>query len=105
MKQVMEYVSSFFLFALIITGLIGISYNLFREGGWVEYVFGGIWGATMRSPIMGIAVLAGVAYFAYRKWINRKVRRNEGNAGTIVFYVMVAAGVYFLGRLFVVGSF
>ena len=105
MKQALEYLGSFLILALIASGLTGIAYHLFRQDGWIESLTGSLWGATMRSPLMALVVVVGVAAVVALRWRNRQVRRDEGSAATVVFYAMIAAGVFFLGRFLVVGTF
>ena len=104
MKQTLELLQSFAVMVLIFTGLTGIAYHLFREGGWIEYITGGIWNFTTRSPLMALGVILGAIALGVIRWRSRKLQHDQGKVGTLVFYVMIAAGAYFLGHLAIWGT-
>jgi len=104
MKRPLEYLESFVVFVLVLTGLTGIAYNLLREDGWLESVTRGIWRLTMRSPLMVSAVIAGAVVFGLIWRRRRKFERQQGRAATFVFYIMISAGAYYLGHLAIRGT-
>jgi len=104
LKKALEYLESFAVLALILAGLTGFAYHLFREGGWIESVTGSFWSFTMRSPLIVLVTIAGATVIALIWRRDRKTEQAHGKAATMVFYSMVAAGVYFLGRLAIVGT-
>ena len=104
MNKTLEYLQSFVVIVLMLSGLTGIAYHLFREGGWLETVTGSIWSFTTRSPLMALVVVAGAIALGVMRWRSRKIQHDQGKAATVVFYVIIAAGAYFLGRLAIVGS-
>ena len=54
MKQVLEYVQSFVMIGLVLSGIGGISYHMFRDGGWVEIIFGNIWDVSVEYPLIAL---------------------------------------------------
>ena len=104
MKETVEYLESFVVLALMFAGLTGIAYHFFREGGWVETMTGSLWNLTMRSPLMALAVASGsiALWFVWQR--NRTSQQQQGKAATVLFYVTIAAGTYFLGHLAIQGS-
>ncbi|MCC7483506.1 MAG: hypothetical protein IT529_00825 [Burkholderiales bacterium] len=105
MKQALEYLESFAVLVLILVGLTGFAYHLFREEGLANTVTCGIWDFIMASPFIAFVVLvcASTLGFVWRR--NRRAQREQGKAATVVFYAMIASGVYFLGKLVIFGSF
>jgi uncharacterized membrane protein YhaH (DUF805 family) len=103
-NKTLEYLQSFVVIALLLAGLTGIAYHMFRQDGWIESITGGIWGLTMRSPLMALVVVGGAIALGVMRWRSRKIQRDQGKVATVVFYIIIAAGAYFLGRLAIVGS-
>jgi hypothetical protein len=103
-KETVEYLESFVVLALTFAGLTGIAYHMFREGGWVETMTGSFWNLSMRSPLMALAVVAGSIALGFLWQRTRMSEQQQGKAATVVFYVAIAAGMYFLGHLAIQGS-
>jgi hypothetical protein len=104
MKETLAYLESFMVMALVLTGLAGIAYNLFREGGWLERVLGNVWGYTMQYPLIVIFVIAG-GVVAIRWWRHDRITRGHNRlAPTIVLYAIMAAGAYFIGYFALYGT-
>ena len=104
MKEALIYLQSLAVMALVLMGLTGISYNLFREGGWIENVLGNVWGYTMQYPLIVIFVI--VAAILLGSWWrhDHKTRGHKRLAPTIVLYLIMAAGAFFIGRLILYGK-
>jgi hypothetical protein len=86
-------------------GLTGAAYHLFRDGGWVEAAGGGLWGFITNSPLMALALIVCALILTYLWRHGRSFQRQNTQVATGVFYVMLAAGAYSLGRLIIVGTF
>ena len=104
MKQTLEYLESFVVTALIVVGLAGIAYHLFREGGWIGTFTGSFWSYTLRSPVMASVAIAGAMVLGFIWRQNRKAERQETKAAAMVFYLMIAAGAYFMGHVAIRGT-
>ena len=104
MKEALAYLESFVVMALVLTGLAGLGYNLFKDGGWLEKFFGNVWGYTMQYPLIVIFVIAGAIVFF--RWVrhDRITRGHKRLAPTIVLYSIMAAGAYFIGYFALYGT-
>lgn len=106
MKQVRDFLESFIVVVLVIAGLVGLTYHTFRVGGWfegaMEYIAELVFSNPYVSVPVGIVVVIALAW-----WHERRLARgtHSKRLATIVLYALMAAGVYFLGRYVLVGSF
>ena len=100
MKQVLEYVQSFVTISLILAGLGGIAYNMFREGGWLGSALGKVWDVNLEHPVIAIPLTIGLIVIG-KLWISHA--RAKGHASKmpdVLVYVIMAAGVYFIWQYF-----
>jgi hypothetical protein len=104
MRETLIYLESFVVMMLVLTGLAGIAYNLFRDGGWIEKGIGNVFGYTMQYPLIVIFVAAGALVLA--KWWrhDHATRGHERLAPTVILYLIMAAGVYFIGHFALYGT-
>ena len=104
MKEFLVYLESFVVMALVLTGLAGIAYNLFRDGGWIEKGLGNAWDYTMQYPLILIFVAVG-AFILARWWRQDHATRGHNRlAPTIVLYTIMAAGAYFVVHFALYGT-
>jgi hypothetical protein len=104
-KQAFDYIVSFVTIGLVLAGLGGVSYNLFREGGWIGGFFGKLWDAQLENPLIAIPVTLG-AVFVGKMWYDRQVEHGKtSRLPDVLIYVIMAAGAFFLWRFFSTGSF
>ena len=97
MKQSLEFVESFVVIALVLSGLGGISYNLFRDEGWIEMVMGNIWELHVQYPLIAIPVTIGAVVLGSMWRENRIAKGQRSKLPTYVLYLLMAAGVYYIG--------
>ena len=105
MNQKLEFIISFFVITLVLFGLGGISYNLFREDGWVEQVFGDIWEISIQYPLIAIPMIVGGALLGSMWRDNRIARGQRSKIPTYIVYLMMVAGVYYIWVFARTGSF
>lgn len=104
MKQVFEYLQSFATIGLILTGLGGLSYHMFRDGGWIERGLGKIWDFGFEYPLMAIPVVVGAIIFGNLLRHDRLTKGRKSRLPDLIIYSLMAAGVFFIGRLLITGS-
>lgn len=105
MKQILDYINSFVTILLVVAGLGGVSYNVFREGGWAGSLLSKFVDVQMDNPILAIPVTIG-ALFIGKMWYDRQVEHGKtSRLPDVLIYVIMAAGVFFLWRFFSTGSF
>ncbi len=105
MKEALEQLQSFVVMALVLTGLGGIGYHLVREGGWIERFLGNLWGYTMKYPLVVVVVIVGVIGIAWWWRHDPTTRGSQSRPATVILYVVMAAGAYFIGHLLLYGTF
>jgi hypothetical protein len=104
MKKILEYMQSGIGIALILVGIGGISYELFREGGWIETLLGTLWNVGTRHTLIVIpVVIAALILFSNRKRKGTAVHGVHGRSSKLpdmVLYTIMAAGLYYTVRFF-----
>lgn len=96
MKQIFEYIQSFVTIGLVLAGIGGVSYYMFRENGWVHTALGTVWDFQLSNPLLAIPMTLAVLFLG-KLWIDRQ--RSKGHTSKLpnaLIYVVMAAGVYFI---------
>lgn len=104
MSQAFNYLQSFGTIILVLFGIGGFSYHFFRDDGWIEAVVGNVWGATVQYPLIAIPVIIG-AVFLVKMW--NQSRLTHGRTSKVpdyLVYLLMAAGVVFIGRWLLYGT-
>lgn len=104
MKQYLEFLESFVVIALVLAGLTGISFNLFRDEGWIETAVGNIWEIHVQYPLIAIPVTVGAIVLGSMWRDNRIARGQRSKLPTYFLYALMAAGVYYIGYYAVHGT-
>lgn len=105
MKEYLAYLQSFAVIGLVLCAIGGISYHMFRDGGWIEFAVGNIWDVSMEYPLIAIPVIAG-AFFLGKMWRdNRLAHGYHSKLPDYFVYLLMAIGVYFVGHFLVRGTF
>ena len=104
MKQYLEFLYSFVVIVLVLSGLGGISFNLFRDDGWIEKLFGNIWEIHIQYPLIAIPVTIGAVILGAMWRDNRIARGQRSHLPTYVLYLLMAAGAYYLYQYFTYGT-
>jgi len=104
-KQIIEYLNSFLTIGLVLAGIGGVSYNVFREGGWLATLLGAFVDAQLGNPIVAIPVTIGVVIIG-KMWRDHRLAKGEtSRLPDVLVYIIMAAGVYFIWRYISTGSF
>jgi hypothetical protein len=104
MKELFSRLESVVVMLLVLIGLTGLSYNLFRADGWVEKAMGNAWDYTMRYPLIVGVVAIGASLLAIWWRHDLASRGHKRVAPTIVLYLIMAAGAYYIGHLVLYGT-
>jgi hypothetical protein len=90
--------------ALVLLGIGGITYHLFRDGGWIAKGLGALWEAQYQAPIMTlILIIAGIFVFKTLHSAQIGGKRNS-RIPDFVLFAFIAVGIFFLGRLLTTGQ-
>ena len=105
MNPKLEFLVSFVVIALVLFGLGGVSYNLFREDGWVEQIFGNIWETSIKYPLIAIPLIVGGVLLGSMWRDHRVAKGRQSKLPTYIVYVMMVAGLYYIWVYARPGSF
>ena len=105
MKQILEYLQSFAVIGLVLAGIGGLSYHMFKEDGWIENILGDIWDISVQYPLIVVPTIVGAIVLGKMWRDNRLAHGRTSKLPDLFIYGLMAAGVFFIGRLFIYGSF
>jgi hypothetical protein len=104
LKRLVEYLESFVVVGLVLAGVGGISYSVFRDGGWMERFFGNLWTVGTGNLIVAATVLI-AAVSLFKLWHgSTPIHTKTSIIPNLVLYALMAAGVYFVGRYAITGT-
>jgi len=83
-------------------GLIGVSLELFREGGWLSKLMGKVFESTTTMLLIPVILLA---LWLLNRWLSTPNKSETKKSGDIPMYIMIAIGIYYIYRIFTTGSF
>jgi hypothetical protein len=86
------------LVGLVVLGLGGIAYRLFKPEGWGSSLLGYLWD---KSPWL---VWLGAFSIAALTLAGRHVMVTRGSSGNLFTYLLLGSGVFFLFKLVVTGN-
>ena len=105
MKQYLEYAESFAVIVLVLFGITGFSYHLFRDDGWIEAVVGNVWNVSFQYPLIALPVIV-AAVFLGRLWNQSRLAHGRtSKLPDLVIYALMASGAVFIVRYFWYGTF
>ena len=104
MKQILIYVQSFVVIVLILSGISGVSYHMFKEGGWLGKILGAFWDVQTGNPVVAIPVTIAVLFIGKMWYDHNRAKGHTSRAPDVLIYIVMAAGAYFLFRLATEGS-
>jgi hypothetical protein len=97
LSGLIEDVGAIALVGLVVLGLGGIVYRLFKPEGWGSSLLGYLWD---KSPWL---VWLGAFSIAALTLAGRHVMGTRGSGGNLFTYLLLASGVFFLFKLVVTG--
>ena len=104
LKTILEYIESFATVVLVLAGISGISWHLFRDDGWLEMAFGNIFEVHIQYPLIAIPVTF-AAIIMLRMWRENRLSRGRlQELPNIFIYTLMALGVYFIGYFWIHGT-
>ncbi len=99
-KESFQLILSLIYVAFVIAGISGISYSLFRPGGWVSNWLGNVWSMEMHYLVMAIPIFV-ISIVVIKKWLNGIFASSKGDTVVnLLMGVLLLAGVYFSGSYF-----
>lgn len=105
MKGYLVYVESFAVIVLVLFGIGGFSYHLFRDNGWIETLAGNLWDVSIQYPLIALPVIVAAVYLG-RMWNDARIAHGRTTKlPDLVIYALMAAGAVFIGRYLWLGYF
>lgn len=105
MKLIRDFLESFVIVVLVIAGIGGIFYHVFRQAGWGTVLVDKALELYFLHPT---AMISGtiVAIIVGAVWHDRRARSGKYNKKipTYILYVLMAVGAYFIGRYAIRGT-
>ncbi len=90
--------------ALILLGIGGIAYHLFRDDGWLSQGLGALWEAHYQTPVLTIILIV-AAIFVVRILHSAQIGgKRESKIPDFILFAFIAIGIFFLGRLLTTGQ-
>lgn len=104
MRAILTMAGSILVGALILLGIGGIAYHLFRDDGWIAQGLGAIWEAHYQAPVITIILIV-AALFVVKALHSAQIGGKRNSiVPDMVLFTFVATGIYFLGRLVATGQ-
>lgn len=98
MKRIYDFIESFVIIALVLVGISGLSYNLFRVDGWLETVLGKIWDLETQYMLITVPVLVG-AVILFNLWRGNQVLHSKTSKfPNLLLYGLIGVGLFYVGR-------
>ena len=104
MKQWVDLLESAVTVALVLAGIGGISYRLFRMGGWLETSLDTLWDLDARHFLIGIPVIIGGVFLFRLIHKGRSLHSKTSIIPNIILYALMATGAYFIGHYAITGT-
>ena len=99
MKQALSALESLITVALVIAGIVGMSYQAFRDGGWLTNGFNQVVDLYVHRPLIGLGLTVAL-FFSYRAWQRSAESGRGGKFFDLIIYALMAAGAYFVACYF-----
>ncbi len=104
MSPIITLLGSVLVGALILLGIGGIAWHLFRDDGWVSQGLGALWDAHYQTPVLTIILIV-AALFVIRALHSAQIGgKRESKIPDLVLFAFIATGIFFLGRLLTTGQ-
>lgn len=104
MKAILTTMGAFLVGGLILLGIGGIAYHLFREDGWISQGLGALWQAQYQAPVMTIILIIAAIFVAKSLYGAQIGGKRESKIPDFVLFAFIATGIFFLGRLITTGQ-
>jgi len=105
LKHILDFLESFVIVILVLTGLVGLSYRMFRGGGWFESALERAAEIVFQNVTVSIVVAIGVT-IPLVIWHERRAAKgvHGKRLPTIILFALLAAGVFFVGHYAIRGT-
>jgi len=103
MRALLTLLGSLLVGGLVLLGIGGIVYHLFRDGGWMSQGLGILWEAHYQAPIMTL-ILVIAAFFVFKALHSAQTgTTRDSKLPDFVLFTFIAVGIFFFGRWLTTG--
>ncbi len=99
--SLLQTITSYIRFGLLVIGLIGLTIKLFQENGWLGQFLNYIANSSM-GLVSFIAILA--ALYGINQWMTPTNPNQASKRGNLPMYMMMALGAYFSYQYLINGT-
>ena len=96
MKQIVEYIQSFVTITLLLAGIGGVAWHMFKEDGWLGRILGRIWDIQMQNPVVAIPATLALLFIGKLWYDHNRAKGRTSKLPDFLIYVIMAAGLYFI---------
>lgn len=104
MKNLFKEFWNYFSFAMVLLGIVGLSWNAFSENGWIERLWGVAWDAEVRYPILVVPVIGGTLLLVALFMRGGLEPGKTSRLADLLVYVTMLSGAYFALQYFRSGA-
>lgn len=102
--NLLTFLGSLVVGALILLGIGGLAYHLFRDDGLIAQGLGALWEAHYQAPVI-IVILIVAAIFVIRAIYRAQIgAKRDSKLPDFILFTFIAIGIFFLGRLVTTGQ-
>jgi hypothetical protein len=95
-KQIIDYLQSFVMVGLILAGIGGAAYHMFKKDGWLSTALGAVWNFQMMNPVVAIPITIAIVVIGKLWFDHQRAKGYASRLPNILIYVVMLAGVYFI---------
>lgn len=104
MRALFTLLGSLLVGGLVLLGIGGVVYHLFRDGGWMSQGLGALWEAHYQAPIMTVILII-AAFFVFKTLHSAQIGgTRESKLPDFILFTFIAVGIYFFGRWLTTGQ-
>lgn len=104
MRAIFTLLGSLLVGGLVLLGIGGVAYHLFRDEGWLSQGLGALWEAHYQAPVLTI-ILVIAAFFVFRTLHSAQIGgKRDSKIPDFVLFAFIAVGIFFFGRWLTTGS-
>lgn len=90
--------------ALVLLGIGGMAYHLFRDDGLIAQGMGALWEAHYQAPVMTVILIIAAIFLIKKLHLAQIGGKRQSGIPDFVLFAFIAIGIFFLGRLVTTGQ-
>ena len=95
MKALFTLLGSILVGGLVLLGIGGVAYHLFRDDGWLSRGLGALWEAHYQAPVLTVILIV-AAFFVIKTLHSAQIGgKRESKIPDFVLFAFIAVGIFF----------